>query len=210
LSAAYQTAQARVQQLSEMLGKTKIVAPMSGLVIKKFANAGEFVGPGGPVVMLGDMARAVVQVEIPDREIVKVHADQPVEARADAFPERTFHGVIDEVGTSANPTSRTFKVEAVLDNADLSLKNGMIVSVRILLEEVRALVAPQEALLGERDGNATVYIVDQDHARAVKVRTGRRLDRDVEILDGLTAGQDVVTYGQQALTDGQPVKTYKQ
>ena len=52
--------------------------------------------------------------------------------------------------------------------------------------------------------------IDQDHARVVKVRTGRRLDRDVEILEGLTAGQDVVTYGQQSLTDGQPVKTYKQ
>ena len=78
----------------------------------------------------------------------------------------------------------------------------------VVVEEARALIAPQEALVGERDGTATVFVADQGKARAVKVRTGRRLDRDVEILEGLTSGQDIVTYGQQSLSDGQPVKTY--
>ncbi len=210
LSAAYQSSQARVQQLGEMLTKTKIVAPMSGIVVKKFVSAGEFVGPGAPVATLADLRHAVVELELPDRDVVKIRVDQPVEARADAFGERVFRGVIDEIGTTANPASRTFRVDAALDNADLSLKNGMIVSVRVVLEQARALIAPAEALLNEREGNASVFVIDQGRARTVKVRTGRRIDRDVEVLDGLADGQEVIVYGQQSLTDGQPVKAYDQ
>jgi membrane fusion protein (multidrug efflux system) len=209
LDSAYRTAEARIAQLRERAAKTRVNAPLDGVVAQMLVEPGEFVGPGAPLVVIEDMEEILVVVEVADRDVVRLRPLQVVEATSDAFPGRIFQGVVERVGAVANPVTRGFEVEARIGNPDGELRSGMITTIRIVLEKRRCLVVPARALLDEREGEARVLLVSDGTARSVAVAIGRRQDRDVEILQGLVEGDEVVVYGHDQVKDGQPVSTYR-
>ena len=208
LDSAYQTAQAKIRQLREQLSKTQIVSPIAGVVARKFVNPGELLAPGAPVATVENTDEVLVDVELSDRDVVKVHPGMEVEASTDAFPGRSFKGVIDRVGSAANPVTRSFSVEARIMNHDKELRSGMIASLQVVLARKRALVAPVEAVKGEGEA-AKVFVVREGVARLVPVRLGDRLDREVEVSSGLAEGDEVVVYGGDSLSDGQRCLGYR-
>lgn len=209
LDSAYRTAEARIAQLRERAAKTRVNAPLNGVVAQMLVEPGEFVGPGAPLVVIEDMEEILVVVEVADRDVVRLRPLQVVEATSDAFPGRIFQGVVERVGAVANPVTRGFEVEARIGNPDGELRSGMITTIRIVLDKRRCLVVPARALLDEREGEARVLLVSDGTARSVAVAIGRRQDRDVEILQGLIEGDEVVVYGHDQVKDGQPVSTYR-
>ena len=210
LDAAYRTAQARIAQLRERASKTSIVSPLTGVVAQLLVEPGEFVGPGSPLAVIEDMEEVLVVVEVPDRDVVRLRPLQVVEATTDAYPGRVFQGVIERVGSVANPVTRSFEIEARIGNPEGELRSGMITSIRILLEKRRCLVVPAAALLDEREGEARVLLVSGGSARSVEVGIGSRQDRDVELVQGLAEGDEVVVYGHDQVRDGQAVSTYRE
>ena len=210
LDAAYRTAQARIAQLRERASKTSIVSPLTGVVAQLLVEPGEFVGPGSPLAVIEDMEEVLVVVEVPDRDVVRLRPLQVVEATTDAYPGRVFQGVIERVGSVANPVTRSFEIEARIGNPEGELRSGMITSIRILLEKRRCLVVPAAALLDEREGEARVLLVSGGMARSVEVGIGGRQDRDVELVQGLAEGDEVVVYGHDQVRDGQAVSTYRE
>jgi membrane fusion protein (multidrug efflux system) len=208
--ANYRTAQAKIRQLREQIAKAQIKAPITGIVVRKFANQGELLPVGAPVAAIENMDEMLVDVEVSDRDIVKIRQGQDVVATTDAFAGRTFHGVVDKVASAANPVSRTFNVQARIANPDLGLKSGMIASLRIVLENKQAVVVPGEALLSDQGSAAKVFAVRDGSARLVDVKLGGRLDRDVEVIQGLAEGDEVVIIGKDKLRDGQRVEPYRQ
>ena len=209
LDSAYRTAEARIAQLRERATKTRVNAPLTGVVAQLLVEPGEFVGPGAPLVVIEDMEEVLVLVEVADRDVVRLRPLQVVEATSDAFPGRIFQGVVERVGSVANPVTRGFEVEARIGNPDGELRSGMITTIRIVLEKRRCLVVPARALLDDRESEARVLVVSDGTARSVMVGIGRRQDRDVEVLQGLVAGDEVVVYGHEQVRDGQPVTTYR-
>jgi membrane fusion protein (multidrug efflux system) len=208
LDSAYQSAQAKIRQLREQMSKTQILSPISGVVAKKFVSPGELLAPGAPVAIVENTEEVLVDVEVSDRDVVKVRAGQEVEASTDAFPGRTFHGQVERVGSTANPVTRSFNVQAKIANHEQELRSGMIASLRVVLTKKKALLAPVEAVSGEGDA-AKVFVVRQGVARRLPVRLGDRLDREVEVLSGLSEGDEVVIYGGDQLTDGQRCQGYR-
>jgi membrane fusion protein (multidrug efflux system) len=209
LDSAYRTAEARIAQLRERATKTRVTSPLTGVVAQLLAEPGEFVGPGAPLAVIEDMEEVLVVVEVADRDVVRLRPLQVVEATSDAFPGRIFQGVIERVGSVANPVTRGFEVEARIGNPDGELRSGMITTIRIVLDKRRCLVVPESALLDDREDEARVLVVSDGTARSVSVRLGRRQDRDVEVLQGLVEGDEVVVYGHEQVRDGQPVSTYR-
>ena len=161
------------------------------------------------MVTIENMQEVLVVLEVSDRDIVKVEPGQEVEATTDAFPDRVFRGAVDSTATAANPLTRTFKVEARIDNGDGSLRSGMIASLRILVEESRAMVIPLEALIGPEETEATVLVVAGQFARRRSVALGERWDREVEVLSGLAAGDAVIISGEERVSDGDTVQVYR-
>ncbi len=210
LDSAFNSSRARIRQLEEQLTKTSIRAPFSGVVVHTFAGAGELIGPGSPVIELEDQSSVLIELEVADRDVVRIDLGLPVQASVDAFPGRVFEGKVSTVGSTANPATKSFTVEARIDNSDGSLRSGMIASLDILLSSREGLAAPAEALIEVRDDRATVFeaVDGVVHRRAVTV--GRRVDREVEILDGLDEGALVVVTGQQQLSDGDAVTVYSE
>jgi len=209
LDSAYRTAEARIAQLRERAAKTRVNAPLTGVVAQLLVEPGEFVGPGAPLVVIEDMEEVLVVVEVADRDVVRLRPLQVIEATSDAFPGRIFQGVVERVGSVANPVTRGFEVEARIGNPEGELRSGMITTIRIVLDKRRCLVVPARALLDDRESEARVLVVSDGTARSVLVGIGRRQDRDVEVLRGLVEGDEVVVYGHDQVRDGQPVSTYR-
>ncbi len=209
LDSAYRTAQARIAQLRERAEKARVTAPIGGTVARVLVNAGELAGPGTPLLVLEDASQVLVVVEVSDREVVKLRPLQVVEATSDAFPDRIFQGVVDKVASTANPVSKGFEVEARVGNSDGSLRSGMITSIRVLHEKRSSLVVPAEALMAETDRRAQVFVVKEGMAHSVTILLGGRLDRDVEVTDGLQEGDEVIVFGQEQVEDGQAVQAYE-
>jgi membrane fusion protein (multidrug efflux system) len=210
LDSAYRTAQARIAQLRERADKTNITSPLTGVVAQLLVEPGEFVGPGTPLAVIEDMEEVLVVVEVPDRDVVRLRPLQVVEATTDAYPGRVFQGVIERVGSVANPVTRSFEIEARVGNPEGEMRSGMITTIRILLDKRRCLVVPASALLDEREGEARVLLVSGGTARSVEVGIGSRQDRDVELVQGLAEGDEVVVNGHDQVRDGQPVSTYRE
>jgi membrane fusion protein, multidrug efflux system len=210
LDAAYRTAHARIAQLRERAAKTNITSPLTGVVAQLLVEPGEFVGPGTPLAVIEDMEEVLVVVEVADRDVVRLRPLQVVEATTDAYPGRVFQGVIERVGSVANPVTRSFEGEARIGNPKGEMRSGMITTIRILLDKRRCLVVPAAALLDEREGEARVLLVSGGTARSVEVGIGSRQDRDVELVQGLAEGDEVVVYGHDQVRDGQAVVTYRE
>jgi membrane fusion protein (multidrug efflux system) len=210
LDAAYRAAQARIAQLRERAAKTTVASPLTGVVAQLLVEPGEFVGPGTPLAVIEDMEEVLVVVEVPDRDVVRLRPLQVVEATTDAYPGRVFQGVIERVGSVANPVTRSFEVEARIGNPEGEMRSGMITTIRILLDKRRCLVVPAAALLDERESEARVLLVSNGIARSVEVGIGSRQDRDVELIQGLAEGDQVVVYGHDQVRDGQAVSTYRE
>jgi membrane fusion protein (multidrug efflux system) len=209
LDSARRSAQARIAQLKERAAKTRISAPLAGVVAHLEVEPGEFVGPGTPLTVIEDMTEVLVTVEVSDRDVIRLRPLQVVEATSDAYPGRFFSGVIERVSSAANPVTRSFSVEARIANPDNELRSGMIISLNIVLDKRKALVVPAEALTDIREGTARVFVVTAGTVREVEIGIGRRSDRDVEVLAGLSEGNEVVVSGHDRIREGQPVTTYR-
>jgi membrane fusion protein (multidrug efflux system) len=177
-------------------------------VARKFVNPGELLGPGAPVVVMENTQEVLVDVDVSDRDVVKLHSGMDVEASTDAYPGRTFKGVVDRVGSTANPVSRSFTVQARIDNPKQELRSGMIATLRVVMAKKRALLVPLEGVRGEGEA-AKVFVVRDGIARLLPVQLGDRLDREAEVLSGLSEGDQVVVYGGDRLADGQVVQSYR-
>jgi membrane fusion protein (multidrug efflux system) len=209
LDSTYTSAEARIAQLRERLGKTRVTAPIAGTVAQTAVTVGEFVAPGAPVAVVEDATEVLISMEVSDRDVVRLRALQVVEATSDAFPGRIFQGVVERVGRSANPVTKGFEVEARIGNSEGALRSGMILSLDFQLEKRSCLVVPEAALLDDTGDRARVLVVEEGVARSVSLDLGARKDRDVEILRGLAEGDELVIYGHEQLRDGQRVKTYR-
>lgn len=186
-----------------------IVAPSAGTVLRRLAEPGENVSPGATVLVLGSRARGnVVQVGLPDRDVVLVQQGDPAVARFDALPGAAFEGRVSQIAAAADPGTGTFPVEIALDQGG-ALAAGLVGQVEIRPSRgAPAILVPVEAIL-EADGTeATVYALSADGARAERrrVTVGFIDGNHVAVTRGLAGAVAVVTDGAAYLDDGSLVR----
>jgi membrane fusion protein (multidrug efflux system) len=133
-----------------------------------------------------------------------------VQVRIDAFPGRTFDGVIEATDPRVSGTTRNLRARATLPNADEALRPGMFATVDVQLPEERdVIVLPATAIVYSPYGDS-VYVVAKDDkgvlaAQQRFVKTGPKRGDQIALLDGVKAGEEVVTAGQGKLRPGTPV-----
>lgn len=199
--AGAQAAEARAS-----IGDRVVRAPFAGWVSLRNISAGAVVGAGTEIATISDVSRIKLDFAVPETLLARVRPGQAIVAIAAAFPDQPFRGTIATVDPVLDPQTRAATVRAVLANGDRKLKPGMLLTVTIEAAARTMPAVPELAVVGEGDKNY-VFVIDDGKARRVPVTTGLRQGGLVEIVDGLRAGQGVVTEGVVKISNGQAVRT---
>ncbi len=199
-------AQANVALAEARLAKTQIRAPFGGVIGIRQVSVGDYVKEGQDLVTLEDIASLKVDFRLPEMMFADLRRGQTVEVASDALPNRTFAATLDAIDPLVDQNGRALILRARLRNVEGQLRPGMFVRTRLILaERANALVVPEEALIPAGSEQFVYKVVDGKAAR-VRVKTGLRRGSHVEVVEGLQAGDVVVTAGQIKLRDGGAVR----
>jgi RND family efflux transporter MFP subunit len=173
------------------LRDTKIRAPFSGYVQGKDVSTGQYVRVQTPVMTIVRTDYVKATVQIPERMAAWVRIGQKVDIIVDAYPDRKFTGAVRRINPVVDPETRTFAIQARVDNPDGLLKPGFFVRASIPSDQVEELMTiPQKALVYAY-GVYSVYVVQGKQVEQREVRIGDRVGEEVEIISGLTEGEQV-------------------
>ena len=204
--AALEVAEAQVALAEAQLARMRIVAPFDGTVGIRSVNLGDYVKDGADLVSVEDRSRMWVDFRLPERYIARVKPGQVVEVTLDAMAGQRFAGRIEALDSLVDANGRSLLVRARLDNPGGVLKSGLFARTRIVFaRRDRALVVPEEALVPQGGKQYLVKVVDGPQgpmAQRIEAQIGLRLPGKVEVLDGLAAGDRVVTAGHGRLMRG--------
>jgi RND family efflux transporter MFP subunit len=202
LEESLKIAEAAYKGARTMLGYTTIKAPFDGVITEKTANIGDLATPGKPLLQLESESSLQVIADIPEALLLELKlGDQlPVSIEA-AGLEIT--GLITEIAPTADPQSRTAPIKLDI-KTDPKIRSGQFVRLSLPGNRGEAIMIPSQAIrpFGQLD---RVFIIDNDIARMQLVKTGLKDDERIEILAGLSAGDQVIVSDNSQLSDGRKV-----
>jgi membrane fusion protein (multidrug efflux system) len=208
-AAALEVAEAQVALAEAQLARMRILAPFDGIAGIRSVNLGDYVKDGADLVNIEDLSQVWVDFRLPERFIANVKPGQAVDVSLDAIPGQRFTGKIDALDSLIDANGRSLLVRARLDNPGEVLKSGLFARTRIVFaRRENAMVVPEEALVPLGGKQYLFKVVDGMNGKVskrIEARIGLRLPGKVEVLEGLSAGDLVVTAGQARLLRGEAV-----
>ena len=191
------------KELSKIsLNKSLIKSPMKGTVKTRFVKVGEFVRKGDRLAEILEIDRILIKVNIPEQEILQIIIGQKVDIVLYIFENKKIEGQVKKIGLEADASNRTFPVEIEVDNLERKLRPGMLARVTFTQRvDQDQVVVPRHTIM-ERDRGRIVYVVDNGKAFQREVSIGISQQENVQILKGLSKGEQLVVEGHTKLTDG--------
>lgn len=199
-------AEARVQRARTDLDNRQLRAPFDGVIGFPDVEIGTSVGTDTVIAVLDDLSQLSVEFRVPERFFGEVREGAVLRAESQIFPGEVFEGVVAAVGRRVDTVSRTFEVRGLIDNADLRLPGGSFLRVELVFDDRNGLTVPEEAVVSQGDGSHVFVVGEDDRAQRRPVRLGVRRVGTVEVLEGVSAGERVITRGIQKVRDGAPVQ----
>jgi len=213
LQANIAAADAAARLADRQLRDTYIRAPFDGEIEKRFVNLGQLVkGASGTPVAVMALVRVdplKVTAEIPEKMVPWIQTGEAVELHVDAYPDKTFTGKLSRISPAVNTATRAFPFEALVPNAQATLKPGTFARVRINSSKVDQVLTVSYSALQYRYGVNRVFVVNGDQASAKEIKVGERFGDRIEVLSGVNAGDTVAAADVERLNDGTKVKTGK-
>jgi HlyD family secretion protein len=198
-------AKAALDRAEENLGYATIRAPISGLVLTRDTELGDAVssilnlGSAATLIMtLGDMSTVYIKGEVDEADIGKAECGQRVRTKVESFPNESFAGVVKRIAPMGKEQNNvtTFEVRVSIANPQGKLRVNMTANAEIVLEERKnALLAPEAALVYDKDKNVSVQLLDaaaRDGWRKQPIRVGISNGQRTEVLAGLKEGDKLV------------------
>lgn len=188
------------------LQDSEIKSPFDGVITARHIKRGNTIQPGVQAFRVTKMDRLQANLHVPERDIHKLRAGHPVKLTVDAWPDKAFDGEIIRVNPVVDAASGTVKVTAQMKAGQPELKPGMFGRVEILYDRRdNAILVDRDAVLTE-DAQQSVFVVDAGKARRRSIKTGYSDAYNYEVVEGLKAGERVVTTGQSNLKDDAKVE----
>lgn len=213
--AEYENARAAIGAKRALIDKKVLEAPFSGTVGLRQVDLGQYLAPGTLVVTLQALDPIYLDFRLPQQQLAKVHAGQTVELRIQGLEPDVFTGQIVAISPRVEVGTRSFDVRAQLANEDEKLRPGMFGSLRVVLDQSQQVVTVRQTAISYNPYGDTVFKVVQETpegggeprkvVRRVNVRTGETRADQVQVLEGVEPGDEVVIAGQLKLTGGDPV-----
>jgi RND family efflux transporter MFP subunit len=219
--ASLDAAEARLAVAAQDLENYTIRAPFAGIAVSKDAQPGEMVSPvsaGGGFTRTGistivDMTSLEIEVDVNESHIAKVHSGQPADAVLDAYPKWHIPATVRTIIPTADRQKATVKVRLTFDELDPRIlpDMGVKVAFREIVDEEQSSSTPAQSLVpqpavGDDGGQRVVFVIEDDTVDRRAVSVGREVGGDVEIMAGVSPGDQVVVSGIEGLSDGKKVR----
>lgn len=204
--ANYDVSKAAADVARQQLKDAKIYAEFEGIVGARMVSVGQVVQPQTVLTRLVDLDPIKIEFHVPERFLKELQVGQSVEFRVPAYPGESFRGEVYFVDPQVDSATRTVLVKARTANADRRLRPGMFGNLD-LITRVRedAILVPESALIQTAE-STLLFVVGDDHtAQPRTVQTGLRVSGSVEIVAGLSGGEQVIVEGTQKVQPGIPV-----
>lgn len=200
-------ADAALSKAEEQLGYTRITAEHNGVVIGTFAEVGETVAPGKPIIIIANVDVREAVVDLPDTicDCVPIGTNATVSLELD--PSIKAQGTVREIAPVADSLSRTVRARVTLKDPPQGFRLGTTVIVNFSSQNAPVIAVPNTAVL-KQDGHAYVWVIRSDGTSTFKQQVTLGEDRGIliEILDGLEAGARVIVAGVNSLEANQPIR----
>jgi HlyD family secretion protein len=202
---------ATVDQTQARLSFATARSPLSGRVLSRLVEAGDYVQTGAVLLTLGDLTTLHVELAVSELDLAQITRGQPVQVRLDAFPDDVFSGRVTRISPAADGTTRLVPVEVTFANPAGRVGSGLLARVEFLAAGEAQVVIPESALeTGPPGADPTVFVVQGAEGDATvqarPVELGDRGNGQVEIRAGLNPGDSLVVRSDRPLEDGQSVR----
>jgi RND family efflux transporter MFP subunit len=202
-------AEAEIATLNTMLAYARIEAPMAGIITQRFVDPGALIQSASssrtqaaPVVMIARVDRVRAIVDVPESSASYVQPGTTAVLQVDGA---SVSARVARTGGMLEPASRTLRVEIDVSNPSGRLRPGMTVRVSLELRKLPASVTVPIAAVRAQGSERLVFIVRDGKAKQVKVKTGLESPDWIQIVDGLSGGEDVIVASAGLLNDGSAV-----
>lgn len=208
--ATLKVAEAQVALAKAQLERLQVRAPFDGAAGIRLVNLGDYVKDGSDLVSLEDASTMWVDFRLPERYVPRLNLGQDVSVALDALPGRDFKARIEALDAQLDANGRSMLVRARLQGDTAALRSGLFARVRVVFAlRGEALVVPEEALVPQGGKQYVVKLVPGAEGKGlmserIEARLGMRVPGKVELLEGVKAGDLVVTAGQARLMRGGP------
>jgi len=197
---------AEMQTNEDAYKKMTLYAPFDGVLSKAKMHSGDYVNVGSSIVSLTDNKHLRVVYAVPEDYVAQLELGQQVRVKSKAFANTVFKAKISYISPTVSVENRSIQLYATIEDAGNQLKPGMFVNVvQVLGEDKQAILVPGKALVPVLGGEQIFKVVN-DKVYAVSVSLGQRKRDEVQILNGIKAGDKIVTDGQLKLHNGMSVK----
>ena len=212
-AANLEVAQAKLALAQATAQRLKIVAPFDGSAGIRGVNVGDYLKDGADIVNIEDLDAVYVDFRLPERLQSKARTGQTAQVAFDALPGVRYAAVVQAISPQIDADGRAIAVRGCIDNRRLQLRPGMFARVTaVFAERSDARVVPEEAIVPDGNSPYVLKIVEGKEpgarvTRRTPVQLGARVPGLVEVVEGLNAGDLVVTAGQQRIRkDGTEVR----
>ena len=202
-SAAYDASKALVKQMEQELDNINIRAPFDGIFNEKLAEIGDFLSIGKPCGKVVDYDPIKITAQVSEKEILSVKNGLP--GRAKLSTGEKVEGLVTYVSNTADPATRTFRIEMEVENNNLSYKDGLTAEIFIPIKEINGHLIPPSSLTLNEVGEVGVrHIVDKNKAKFSKVEI---LGDENELvwISGLPEKVTIITVGHEFVSNGDSV-----
>jgi RND family efflux transporter MFP subunit len=196
--------QTELELARQAVRDTQLTSPLDGMVRERHVTAGQFLAAGTPVVTIVRIHPLRLRVAIPERDAQDIRVGQLVRVRVEG-DERAYEGRVARISPAIDESSRTLAVEAEVPNRGGELRPGSFANAEVVTSaSQRAILIPASALVTFA-GVDKVLVVDKNQASEKRVTTGRREGGRIEVVQGLSAGQQIIVQPGN-LVQGDPVR----
>lgn len=210
-SSKLQQAEADVQSLQGLISRKHITAPFSGQTGIRMVNVGQFVSPGTPIVPLHSLEPMYFDFFLPQQNVSSLAVGQKVKLSVDAYPTDQFEGVVSAVNPQVDQATRNVEVRATIPNPEGKLRAGMFAKVSVVLPSNENVITVPSTSINFAPYGDSVWIIEKMKDPSEKeylgvrqqvVRLGEKRGDQISVVEGLKAGEQVVTSGLFKLRAG--------
>ncbi|MEN6618726.1 MAG: efflux RND transporter periplasmic adaptor subunit [Rikenellaceae bacterium] len=201
---AYDISKTNYNNINE---NTVLASPISGIVTARNYDSGDMYSMGQPILVVEQIRPVKLKINVSESLFTKVKKGMEVDITADVYGDEIFKGRVSLIYPSINPNTRTFPVEVSVANRDERIRPGMFARVMLSYGTEEYVVVPDRAVVKQTgSGDRYIYVFKDGKVSYQKIKLGRRMDTEYEIISGIEDGDLVITTGQSRLNNGMEVE----